>query len=95
MRARLSSETNEMDDFLKLFRDEKDMKENYPETYLAYTNTQNMLQAKRSMSAIADEDDAGEEFDIDVVHVSYTDETKQYVQVDLRATAQDPEGIVF
>lgn len=92
MRARLSSETNGMDDFLKLFRDEEDMKENYPETYLAYTNTQNMLQAKRSMSAIVDEDDAGKEFDIDVVHISYTDETKQYVQVDLRATAQDPEG---
>lgn len=92
MKARFCNAKNSMDDFLKLFKDEEDMKENYPETYQAYTNTQNMFRASRGMLEIADAKNGEEEFDIDVVHVSYTDEMKQYVQVDIRATAADPKG---
>ncbi len=92
MKACFWNDEKSMADFLELFRDEEDMRENYPETYQAYRNTRSLLLEGRSMLEIADVDAAGEVFDIEVVHVSYTDESKQYVRADLRAVAADPKG---
>lgn len=84
MKAVLSSRANALEDFVTIFGDEKTMESLYPETYEAYINTRDGI--------VEDAKEVPEEFDIEIVHVSYTDAAKEYVQVDLRAVASDKSG---
>lgn len=94
MKAYISREKEGMDEFAAIFGGVESMKKLYPATYQAYENT--CKQQKRA-SEVKNADgcrnnDLPEDIDIEVSHISYTDETKQQIQVDLRAVATDPSG---
>lgn len=75
-----------MGDFVNIFGNEKQMQAMYPKTYEAYTHTCEAIAcSKEEVFDVAEVygNDIPEEFDIEVVHVSYTDNTKEYVQVDI------------
>ncbi len=94
MKALIDRKMEEMDAFVKIFGNEENMEKKYPKTYEAYKETcairEKMLAGKPVEELFSEEQP--EEFEIEVSHISYTDETKQYVQVDLRAVAADPKG---
>jgi len=91
MKAVLDQNLNVLDEFVKIFGNEEKMKNNFPKTYEAYINSRDIIM-RSSDRFLENEKSIPKEFDIEVVHVSYTDESKKYVQVDLRATASDQKG---
>lgn len=94
MKAYMSTKNEGMDTFAAIFGGKEAMKKRYPATYAAYENTcdlQNRMSAEINAGTGQDSDLPGD-VDIEVSHISYTDETKQLIQVDLRAVATDPQG---
>lgn len=94
MKACLSRKKEEMDTFVSIFGGVEAMKKLYPATYAAYENT---CEPRKRTFALKNSDgsrgsDLPGDVDIEVSHISYTDETKQFIQVDLRAVATDPQG---
>lgn len=83
-----------MDDFTMIFGGLEEMQKKYPATYEACRNT---LSPKTDMSV---EQCAGEptnggmpkDFDIEISHISYTDETRQYVRVDVESFVMAADG---
>lgn len=83
-----------LDDFAMIFGGLEDMKDKYPALYKAFQNT---LSAKQDISVVEHTDELmgssiPEDFDIKISHISYTDETRHYVRVDVEAFATCEDG---
>ena len=94
MKAFVNKKMNEMNAFVEIFDSKENMQEHYPKTYAAYTNTCAIRERMLAGGSVEEffTGEQPEEIDIEISHISYTDETQQYVQVDLRAVAADPKG---
>jgi len=86
MKAVSGKESHLLNRFEELFGSVSVMQKYYRETYQAYRNTRAGSGERQSLSP----DNA--DCDVEIVHVSYTDDTHTYIGVDLRATVNVADG---
>ena len=85
MRMLKKNVLNELDAFVDIFGGEEIMERMYHQTYKAYMNTKNGIVTDKVS-------ENNEDFELEIVNVSYVDESKEDVLITVCANGYDPNG---